>query len=153
VSGAIIQYLRTERPLSGQAADYNGLAEAGDLRDNCDVFSTEDDDAREHMMAMGRQVVFRRVMGSTAVALASRPEDAVLRMQIFSVLRQAFGALDEREERLIELRYWQDKTWEEVGDALGVDKRQALRIDAQMRKRLEKDLRKRGVDAPPPSGP
>jgi RNA polymerase sigma factor for flagellar operon FliA len=117
------------------------------------VFSTEDDDAREHMMAMGRQVVFRRVMGSTAVALASRPEDAVLRMQIFSVLRQAFGALDEREERLIELRYWQDKTWEEVGDALGVDKRQALRIDAQMRKRLEKDLRKRGVDAPPPSGP
>ena len=48
--------------------------------------------------------------------------------------------------QFLTLRYWEEQTWEEVGKALGVDERQARRIDERLRKRLKRDLRANGVE-------
>jgi RNA polymerase sigma factor (sigma-70 family) len=156
VTGAMIRLVKSDRayPASERAADDDGLDEAGSVADIVtNPFAEEESDAPDEMKGIARRVMFRRILGSTRVKLAERPDDVLFRMEVLAALRRACGGLSEREETVINLRYWQEKTWDEIGEAIGLDKRQAQRIDEKLRERLKRKLKRDGVDAPPSSRP
>src|SRR5262249_6264374 len=100
-----------------------------------------------------RLLTFHRVMGDTRAALQADPDDAMKRVRVLSALQKALGELDEQEKRLIELRYWDELTWEQIAEALRVSDRQAKRIDERLRERLKRDLRHQGVEEIPSNIP
>lgn len=150
VAGAVTRMLRRERAAGRTGLD-DALDEAEGYRDTTDAFAAEDSDDMGMLKAACRFITFRRVMGDTHVALRARPDQEVLRAQVLQAARDAVGGLDERHVRLIELRYWEELTWEEIGERMGFSDRHAKRIHKEIRDRLEGDLRLRGVEEPPPS--
>lgn len=150
VAGAVTKLLRREISLRRAGLD-DALDEAEGLRDASDPFGDEDDDAMGQLKGFCRLLTFRRVMGDTRSALQAKPDDAVLRARVFQALKDALGELDEKEMRLLDLRYWEELTWEEIAKAMGMSDRNAKRIDDGLRERLQRDLRRRGVEGAPPS--
>jgi RNA polymerase sigma factor for flagellar operon FliA len=151
VAGAVTNLLRRERA-GGRTGFDDALDETDDFKDATEPdFYAADSDDMNTLKAYSRLLTFRRVMGDTRVALQARPDNDALRTQIFGALRHALGGLTDRQMRVIDLHYWQDLTWKEVGDQMGISDRHAKRIDREIRDLLEGDLRQHGVDAPPPS--
>jgi RNA polymerase sigma factor for flagellar operon FliA len=150
VAGAVTKLLRRELA-GGRTGFDDALDESEDFRDTSDPFGDEDDDTVRQLKGMCRALTFRRVVGDARIAIQARPDDALLRAQIFQVLREALGGLDEREVRLVELRYWEELTWEGVGNEMGMSDRNAKEIHRRLRARLERDLQRRGVEGAPPS--
>jgi RNA polymerase sigma factor FliA len=150
VAGAVTRLLARERAVQRAGLD-DALDASEELRDESDPFGDEDDDARGQLKGFCRLLTFRRVMGDARVTLQEKPEDTLLRARIFQALTEALGELDEQEMRLLELRYWKELTWEEVAKEMGMSDRNAKRIDEQLRERLRRDLRHRGVEEAPPS--
>lgn len=153
VVGAVKRQLRRE--LGGVRAGFeDGLDEASEFQapgTPDDPFGAEDVSDLDALKAACRRITFRQVLGDTRAALQAQPENDALRAQVFEALGAAVGELGERERRIIELRYWQELTWPEIGERMGLSDRQVKRIDGDVRDRLEGGLRRRGVEEPPPS--
>ncbi|MGK3989976.1 sigma-70 family RNA polymerase sigma factor [Sorangium sp. So ce136] len=152
VAGAVIRLLTREASHRRAGLDA-ALEAAGSMRDESDPFGDDDTDALNQLKAQCRELVFARFVADTGERLRAHPEDAMARARALEALRTALRGLDEREARLIELRYWQDLSWAKVAAELGVHEKYALRLDEQLRRRLRGDLRASDVDAPPPSEP
>jgi RNA polymerase sigma factor for flagellar operon FliA len=150
VAGAVTKLLRREVARGRTGLD-DALDEAEGFRDTSDPFAAEDADDMAVLKTWCRVLTFRRVMGDTRVALQARPDDEALRAQVFQALRAALGGLDDRQMRVIELRYWKELTWKDVGAEMDLSERHVKRIDEEIRARLEGDLRGRGVEEAPPS--
>lgn len=150
VAGAVMRQLTRDAPIrrAGAAA---ALDAAESMRDTSDPFSDDDDDASGQLMGHCRTLAFTRFVGDTGERLRAHPEDALARTRAFEALAGALRGLDEREARLIELRYWQELSWVQVAAALGVHEKYATRMDEQLRKRLRGDLQASHVEEPPPS--
>ncbi|WP_437734951.1 sigma-70 family RNA polymerase sigma factor [Sorangium sp. So ce1335] len=150
VAGAVIRLLTREASFRRAGLDA-ALDAAESMRDASDPFVDDDADALNQLKDQCRALVFARFVADTGERLRAQPDDAVARSQALEALRKALRGLDEREARLIELRYWQDLSWAKVAAALGVHEKYALRMDEQLRRRLRCDLRGSEADAPPPS--
>ena len=119
--------------------------------EDADPFAADDTDDVAKLKAWCRALTLRRVLGDTRVALQATPDTSALRAEVFEVLEKALGELGERERSVIDLHHWQGLTWKQVGDQMGISERHAKRIDKGLRERLERGLRRRGVDEAPPS--
>ena len=56
------------------------------------------------------------------------------------VLREAIDSFDERDKKIIFLRYYRDKTQSEIAKELGVSQVQVSRLEAKILDRLKKEL-------------
>ena len=56
------------------------------------------------------------------------------------VLRDLIDKLDEREKKIIYLRYYRDKTQSEIAKELGVSQVQISRLEAKLLERMRKEL-------------
>jgi RNA polymerase sigma factor for flagellar operon FliA len=150
VAGAVTRLLQRE-VACGRTGFDDELDEAEEFRDASDAFSADDSNDLATLKVWCRRLAFTRMMGVQRRALQAQPDNAALRAQVFQKLELALGGLNERETRVIDLRWFQSLTWKEVGDAMHLSDRQVKRIDHRVRNRLERDLRGSGVDEPPPS--
>jgi RNA polymerase sigma factor for flagellar operon FliA len=126
------------------------LDEAETLHDPGDPFAAADDaDALAELKGHSRSITFVRFMGDYRERAQAHPEEALDRAHAFEALKLAFGGLEELEARLLELRYWSDLSWSKVAAALGIHEKYAQRLDEQLRARLKRDLRSRGVHEAP----
>lgn len=152
VAGAVTRLLRREA-----AYGRTGFDDALNETDECKAEGDDPFSAEEHIDDMAklkawcRQLTLRRVLGDKRVALQAGPDSAAERAEIIRALRCALGELSERELQVIDLHHWQGLTWKEVGEQMGISDRHAKRIDERIRARLERDLRRQGVDEAPPS--
>ncbi|WP_437897782.1 sigma-70 family RNA polymerase sigma factor [Sorangium sp. So ce124] len=150
VAGAVLRLITREA--SFQRAGLDAFLDAAEsVRDTSDPFSDDDADARSQLLEPCRALVFARFVAHTGERLKARPEDALTRTRAFEALGIALRGLDEREARLIELRYWQDLSWAKVAAELGVHEKHAMRMDEHLRRRLRGDLQASHVEEPPPS--
>lgn len=150
VVGAVKKLLRRELARGGTGLD-DALEACGDVRDTTDPFDDEDDDVRASLKADGRRVTLARFLGDTRAALASTPEDTLVRARTWEALERALGGLDPEERQLLELRYVATSTWDEVAAAMRMNERRARRIEERLRERLLRDLCESGVEGPPSS--
>lgn len=67
-------------------------------------------------------------------------EAALLRREAWEALYREIERLAPRDRALVELRYWEGRTWEEVGAALAIDERTARKWDTRIRGELEDGL-------------
>lgn len=150
VAGAVTNLL--SREASARRAGLDAALDAAEaMRDHSDPFGDDDGDALNQLKSQCRALVFARFVADTGERLRAHPEDTMARARAFDALRTALRGLDEREARLIELRYWQDLSWAKVAAELGVHEKYAQRMDERLRKRLRCDLKARDVEEPPPS--
>ena len=56
------------------------------------------------------------------------------------VLREIIDKLDERDKKIIILRYYRDKTQSEIAKELGVSQVQISRLEAKLLERMKKEL-------------
>jgi RNA polymerase sigma factor (sigma-70 family) len=153
VVGAVRRHLQRE-VFRGRTGFDDALEESDEVRDTRpldDPFAADDITDEALLKKWSCVLTFRRMMGDTRVAVQAQPENEALRAQVFRALNAALGGLEARHMRLLDLRYWQELTWKEVGDAMHLSDRQAKRIDEEIRERLQGDLRRRGIDEVPPS--
>jgi len=150
VAGAVTRLLQRERGRGCTGFD-DELDEAEDFHDTSDAFSADDNDDLATLKAWCRRLAFRRVLAAQRTALRAQPDNLALRAEVFRKLGVALGGLDDREARVIDLHYFQALVWKDVGEALNLSERQVKRIDQGIRERLDRDLRRAGVDEPPPS--
>lgn len=149
VVGAVIRHVnRWERPRRAGLDD--ALAVTQGLRDTSDPLDDDDADARAQLMGYCREVSLARGMGDGRAALSERPEDVVLRAQIFDALHNVLGALNEEEKQFLTLHYWGDIGWTQMAILMGKDEKQIRRMDGRLRERLRRGLKERKIDGPPP---
>jgi RNA polymerase sigma factor (sigma-70 family) len=72
--------------------------------------------------------------------LGSNGEAELLTREAFAALNREIARLDADHQRLIALRYWEERTWEAVAAALGIDDRTARKWDVRIRERLRDGL-------------
>jgi RNA polymerase sigma factor for flagellar operon FliA len=86
---------------------------------------------------------------------APQPHERLERREVEATLRSALQSLPEKERRLIELYYFEEKTLEEAGTALGLSKSWASRLHARAIDLLKGGLERlaAGVPAQGPPGP
>ena len=73
--------------------------------------------------------------------------------EVERTLRRALGTLPDKERRLIELYYFEEKTLEEAGAALGLSKSWASRLHARAVDLIKQSLERHGPPPPPPATP
>ena len=76
---------------------------------------------------------------------APRPEQLVEEEQQRHVVREALASLPEKERRLLELYYFEDKSLNDAGEALGLSKSWASRLHARAVTLLKASLERGGV--------
>jgi RNA polymerase sigma factor for flagellar operon FliA len=76
---------------------------------------------------------------------APRPEQLVEDEQQRRVVREALASLPEKERRLLELYYFEDKSLNDAGEALGLSKSWASRLHARAVTLLKASLERGGV--------
>jgi RNA polymerase sigma factor (sigma-70 family) len=76
--------------------------------------------------------------------------DHMTRLKAFRGLQGAFTTLNPDEWKLLELYYIDCHSWLEVGQALGISDRHAKRRAEEIREKLKRELRLRGIKEAPP---
>lgn len=150
VAGAVTKWVNREASIRGAGLEA-ALAATEEMRDTSDPFGDDDADALDQLKSHCRTLTFLRFMRDTGELLRERPDDALARARAFEALKLALHGLSDLEMRLVELRYWQDLSWAKVGEALGIQEKQAQRLDERLRERLKSDLLARSIREPPPS--
>lgn len=72
--------------------------------------------------------------------LSSTSEAELLTREAFAALHREIARLDPPDQQLVALKYWEDRTWIEVGAALGIDERTARKWDTRIREKLRDAL-------------
>lgn len=67
-------------------------------------------------------------------------EAGLLTREAITALHEHVEALPERDRRLVVLRYWEERTWADVGSALGISDRTAREHDLRIRMHLRAAL-------------
>ncbi len=78
---------------------------------------------------------------------APHPQERIEQREVETTLRGALSGLPEKERRLIELYYFEEKTLEEAGTALGLSKSWASRLHARAIDLLKTGLERQGVSS------
>ena len=84
---------------------------------------------------------------------APHPQERLERREIEATLVAALAEMPEKERRLVEMYYFEDKTLEEAGHALGLSKSWASRLHARAIDLLKQGLRNAAPDDVPPPAP
>ncbi|APR78525.1 Hypothetical protein A7982_03872 [Minicystis rosea] len=67
-------------------------------------------------------------------------EAGLLAQEAIKTLHEHIDKLEEQDRRLVTLRYWEERTWEEVGAALEISDRRAREHDLRIRRHLKAAL-------------
>ena len=151
IAGAVTELVCDQNPVerSGRIA---ALDAAEELRDTTDPFAADDDDDKARLKEYCRWLTFKRVTAETRERLRAPGADvAIVRARAFKALENVLGELNEQDRRFIDLRHIENLKWDDVAAEMGVDTRQAQRIEERLRGLLRRNLRLQGVDEPPPS--
>lgn len=149
VVGAVKRHLHEERAHRGLLIDEDLSSVDGTLG-TTDPFDDEEvaqDDAHGNC----RRTELHRYTQRVSAAARRSPHNDIVRARALDALEMALGARDEREKQFLSLRYWQGATWAEVACSLQMSERHAKRLDVELRERLCRDLKRRGVEEVPPS--
>ncbi|WP_437894302.1 sigma-70 family RNA polymerase sigma factor [Sorangium sp. So ce124] len=151
VVGAVRDWIAREASPSRAGVDAgDDVADA--LRFDSDPFES-DSATRERLSGYCRALSVARFLGDCPELLDAGPHDALVRAEALDALVQALDRVDERERRLIALRYGSDLSWAKVGEELSVHEKFAQRLDERLRERLGRALRQQGIcEAPPAEG-
>ncbi|WP_434042346.1 sigma-70 family RNA polymerase sigma factor [Sorangium cellulosum] len=145
VVGAVRDWILRESSRSRAGTDAAGeIADA--LRFDSDPFE-DDHVTRDRLWGYYRALSLARFLGDRPELVEAGPHDALVRAETREALLQALGGLDERERRLVALRYEGDLSWAKVGEALRVNEKFAQRLD----ERLGQALREQGISEAPPA--
>ncbi|HJN73626.1 MAG TPA: FliA/WhiG family RNA polymerase sigma factor [Myxococcota bacterium] len=79
-------------------------------------------------------------IGDSLVGDAACPADEATRSHVASMVREAVTGLPERERYLVELYYFQDLTFREIGQILGVTESRVSQLHTRMKARLYSKL-------------
>jgi RNA polymerase sigma factor FliA len=82
---------------------------------------------------------------------APHPQERIEQREVETTLRSALHALPEKERRLIELYYFEEKTLEEAGSAIGLSKSWASRLHARAIDLLKSGLERHGMPQESPA--
>ncbi|WP_437808700.1 sigma-70 family RNA polymerase sigma factor [Sorangium sp. So ce1078] len=151
VVGAVRDWILRESSPPRAGTDAAGeIADA--LRFESDPFEDESV-TRERLSGYCRALSIARFLGDRPELLEAGPHDTFERAEALEALLQALGSLDERERRLLALRYGSELSWAKVGEELRVHEKFAQRLDERLRERLGRTLREQGIcEAPPAEG-
>ena len=123
------------------------------LKDPDDPFA-DDEQTLAPLKDVCRDGTFRMFFGGTFEAWRMQGEqglvDHMTRLKTFRGLAGAFTTLSPEEWKLLELYYIDCHSWFEVGQALGISERHAKRRAEEIREKLKRELRLRGIKKPPP---
>jgi RNA polymerase sigma factor (sigma-70 family) len=72
--------------------------------------------------------------------LGSNGEAELLTREAFAALHREIARLDPQDQQLVALKYWEDRTWKDVGTSLGIDERTARKWDTRIREKLRDGL-------------
>ncbi|WP_437990154.1 sigma-70 family RNA polymerase sigma factor [Sorangium sp. So ce145] len=151
VVGAVRDWIAREASPSRAGVDA-GDQVADALRFEGDPFES-DGATLERLSGSCRALAFACFLGDCPELLDAGPHDALVRAETLDALAQALDRADERERRLIALRYGGDLSWAKVGEELSVHEKFAQRLDERLRERLGRALRQQGIcEAPPAEG-
>jgi RNA polymerase sigma factor (sigma-70 family) len=151
IAGAVTELVCGHSPVerSGRLA---ALDAAEELRDTTDPFAADDDDDKARLKEYCRWLTFKRVTAETRERLRAPGADVlIVRARAFKVLENVLGELNDQDRRFIDLRHIENLKWDDVAAEMGVDTRQAQRIEERLRGLLRRNLRLQGVNEPPPS--
>ncbi|MEP7123530.1 MAG: sigma-70 family RNA polymerase sigma factor [Byssovorax sp.] len=151
IAGAVTELVCGQTPVerSGQIAVLEAAAE---LRDTTDPFAAFDEDDKAKLKEYCRWLTFKRLTAETHARLRAPGADvALVRARAFNALETVLGELNDQDRRFIELRHIESLKWDDVAQEMGVDTRQAQRIEERLRGLLRRNLRLQGVNEPPPS--
>jgi RNA polymerase sigma factor for flagellar operon FliA len=85
--------------------------------------------------------------GDTAAGTAAAPQLAIEHRERDVAIEEALAALPEKERRLLQLYYFEDRPLEEVGKMLGLSKSWSSRLHARAIELLKQHLAQHAVDA------
>lgn len=126
------------------------------LRDEGDVLADTDEDQRRQVQELGDSVAAAAFCGFAASAMAQSPEDGIAARELYAraiaVLEDALREMPERERRLIELRYFEGRQFDEIATELGAGQSTVRRHHQEALVMLGRRLQRRGVSEPPPAG-
>lgn len=162
IDGALSDALRKEsKHWRAAREDAYDAAEAVD--DTSDPLADGDAETVAHVNAMADEVAAAAVLGLVGRALRATGDDGErLRATYDRALRAAESALSrlpDEERRVLVLHHIEERTWREIGAALGCSERTAKRRGAEARKRFAaalraaRDDRERAQGATPASAP
>jgi RNA polymerase sigma factor (sigma-70 family) len=72
--------------------------------------------------------------------LRSNGEAGFLAREAYAALRRTIEQLDHDDRTLVDLRYWQARTWEAIGDHFGITEKAARKRDERIREQLREAL-------------
>jgi RNA polymerase sigma factor for flagellar operon FliA len=75
-----------------------------------------------------------------------RVDDLIGRYQIRPVLSQIIGTFPKRTQEILQLRYWEDKSFDEIGQVLGVTESRVCQITNHALIRIKRKLRSLGIN-------
>ena len=79
-------------------------------------------------------------IGNSLVGDAANPLDEATRSHVAAMVREAIASLPEREKYLVDLYYFQDLTFKEIGAILGVTESRVSQLHTRMKNRLYSKL-------------
>jgi RNA polymerase sigma factor for flagellar operon FliA len=157
VRGAVIDGLRRDpgvrlddplRPAPGYLAAFESATPAND---NGNASVRPEVGHREHRWALSDPSAVRLSAPESLDALADEasvhPDDLIERKQLAELLSTAIAALPEPERRIVELHYYDDLSFSEIGARLGICKPWAFRLHNKAIARLREILGELGETA------
>lgn len=151
VRGAILDGVRTMAYLPRKVHAHRRSAEALDRlaesvafdraarpSERSDVGSTLE--AIDDILSKTSAAFIISVVGQASDHTAPGPEDSAMEGEVRARVRAALERLPERERAVVEGHYFEDRTLEEVGDAMGISKSWASRLHARALGRLRDAL-------------
>jgi RNA polymerase sigma factor (sigma-70 family) len=147
---------RRQRLIGWEPATRAVHAAVAGLRDEGDVLADTDEEQRRQVQEIGDSVAAAAFCGFAASAMLQSPEDGIaareLHARAIQVLQEALRDMPERERRLIELRYFEGRQFEEIAADLGAGTSTVRRHHQEALGMLGRRLQRRGVLEPPPAG-
>jgi RNA polymerase sigma factor for flagellar operon FliA len=128
IAGEVRNAVRAE---AERVATERPLEEADDGHDTHPLLRAEE---RAH------DVVDTLLSGYVGAELRAQGEAGLIRRETWAALHGEIDRLAPEDRRLVELRYWEELTWAEVGAALGIADRTAREHDLRIRERLKDAL-------------
>jgi RNA polymerase sigma factor (sigma-70 family) len=147
---------RRHRLIGWEPATRAVHAVVAELRDEGDVLADTDEDQLRQVQEIGDSAAAAAFCGFAASAMSQSPEEGIaareLHARAIEVLRDALRDMPERERRLIELRYFEGRQFDEIAADLGAGASTVRRHHQEALVMLGRRLQRRGVVEPPPVG-
>jgi len=84
----------------------------------------------------------QETLGDTMPSATESPADALLKEEVRALLDKARGALPAREARILHMRFYQDKTYQAIGEVYGVSRERIRQLVVEGLQLMRRELAK-----------